>query len=492
MSDRDSDGMDDDDEAGLDLGMVRDYLGYAVRAVRLHWFLMASIFVCVVAAAYGALLSLPKSYHVETKLLAQKDAMPGHGTYWSDPLKGSSDVVMSHDHLASLVKQMELTTWWQEHLSPAQRFKTLVMGYLGRKPTEDEQVRILIDILSTKMNVFPGDNTVTITLDWPSGEMAARIVDTAEQNFLEKRHILEISTIAESISILEEHATRVRKEIEDMAPSEHPDPAKPQTERAAENGATPPHPATVAGGASRAPRRRPEFDAELVRQKAMIETKQRAVTDLEDFRQRRVLELQANLSEQRSKYTDQHPIIVGIEQNIATFSKESPQVASLRAEVKTLQETYDHMSREAEGPEAGGAPRAAAPTGATETPLLIAPREERNPTMEAQISYAVANFSKIRSEIDAAKVDLDFAQAAFRHRYSVIQPAEPPRGPSKPKIPLMMGAAVGAALLLGLLAAVAAELRSGRFVNRWQVERLLKLPVLAEVLLPGGTQPPPH
>jgi hypothetical protein len=36
-------------------------------------------------------------------------------------------------------------------------------------------------------------------------------------------------------------------------------------------------------------------------------------------------------------------------------------------------------------------------------------------------------------------------------------------------------------LLLALVAAVAPDLRSGRVVERWQVERTLDLPVLAEV-----------
>ncbi|HEX4340373.1 MAG TPA: hypothetical protein VH062_30905 [Polyangiaceae bacterium] len=488
----------EDEDGGFDLSLVRDYLGYAWRAARLHRLLVAAVFVGVIAFAYGALRVLPKSYHVETRLLAQRDAMPHGNSYGNDPLKGAADIVLGYDHLTSLVKQLDLTTWWTTHLAPAQVLKAKVTGLFGRKPTEDEQVRTLIEILTQKLTVNQGDNTMTLLLDWPNGEMAARILDTAEQNFLEKRHVLEIATIAESISILEEHATRVRKEIYDMIPPDQRD----TKAGAADDVAGAAAPKTPTAAAPSAPRRsgshrRPEFDAELARQKVMIETKQRAISDLEDFRQRRVNELQANLAEQKAKYTEEHPIIVGIEQNIAAFSKESPQVAALRDDVKTLQDAYNRMAKEAEDSDsspgegraatAGAAP--ASPAAANDPVLILPQRENRDPTTEAQISYSLANYSKIRGDIDAARMDLDFAQAAFRHRYSVVLPAEPPRGPTKPKVPLIMAGAVIAAFIFGVLAAVAVELRSGRLVNRWQVERLLKLPVLGELQLPGGTPP---
>jgi hypothetical protein len=47
---------------------------------------------------------------------------------------------------------------------------------------------------------------------------------------------------------------------------------------------------------------------------------------------------------------------------------------------------------------------------------------------------------------------------------------------------LAMGSAL--ALFLAVLAAVLADLRAGRFVEPWQVEQLLDLPVLSEVERP--------
>ena len=47
-------------------------------------------------------------------------------------------------------------------------------------------------------------------VEWADGWTAARIVEAAQQNFLETRHVAEISTIAEYIAILEGHATTLR------------------------------------------------------------------------------------------------------------------------------------------------------------------------------------------------------------------------------------------------------------------------------------------
>jgi len=110
---------DDDDGESFDLSALRDYLGYALRAVRLHKVLAASVFVGIVAATFGILRTLPRTWHIETKVTAQKEVILGQGNpFGSDPMKGVSDIVMAHEHLLSLVKQLDLTTWWRETSRP--------------------------------------------------------------------------------------------------------------------------------------------------------------------------------------------------------------------------------------------------------------------------------------------------------------------------------------------------------------------------------------
>jgi hypothetical protein len=49
---------------------------------------------------------------------------------------------------------------------------------------------------------------------------------------------------------------------------------------------------------------------------------------------------------------------------------------------------------------------------------------------------------------------------------------------------VVLGGGAFAALLFALFACVAADLRAGRVVEAWQVEKLLGVPVLAEVRRP--------
>jgi hypothetical protein len=399
----------------------------------------------------------------------------------------------------SLVKQLDLVQTWKQSRAPAQRAKDWIFALLGRQPTDEEQARGLVGLLETRLYVAPGDGTVSIGVQWPDPVMGARIVDTAQQNFLEQRHVMEISTIAESVSILEEHAAKLRKEIDELmdqgrspaagaasaAPSSGEPAALPPPQRA---GGAP----SVASGRAR---RNPEAESELARKKVMIEAKQRAINDLEDFRQRRLLDLQASMAEQRSRYTDAHPIVLGLQQNIAAISKESPQVTALRAEVKTLQEEYDRASRAIETSSAGSGGGGRVPSGPASAALPINPAalqepgRPTNPAMEAQLGYALSKYSEIRAQISTARIELDLAQAAFRYRYTVVVPAEPPAKPIKPKVALIVGASAIGALGLALIAAVLSEIRSGRLVNRWQVERLLKVPVLAELQVPKELGP---
>jgi len=83
--------------------------------------------------------------------------------------------------------------------------------------------------------------------------------------------------------------------------------------------------------------------------------------------------------------------------------------------------------------------------------------------------------------IENARIDLDTAGAAFKHRYNVIWPAQLPKYPDKPNV--VQGLILGLifALLLSIAVPATADIIRVRFLERWQVERVLDLPVLAEV-----------
>jgi len=102
--------------------------------------------------------------------------------------------------------------------------------------------------------------TVVIAIDWPEAQTAYRIVESAQQNFIEERHASEISSIAETISILETHATAVRETIDSTI----------EEIRASSTGRAAPRRAAPAGAPAS------KDDGELAQIRALLTAKRRA------------------------------------------------------------------------------------------------------------------------------------------------------------------------------------------------------------------------
>jgi uncharacterized protein involved in exopolysaccharide biosynthesis len=185
--------------------------------------------------------------------------------------------------------------------------------------------------------------------------------------------------------------------------------------------------------------------------------------------------------------------------NIASQAQDSPLLSSLRSELAAMQARLAAKTASA----ASATPRSAGPSGAWEPPssgssgagadpmtpevlrLLQDGTEEIDPALGAEFNASLSNYAKLRDEINKANTDLKIAQEAFERRYYVVIPAEAPSAPSKPSVPKAIGLGLIASLLVGLLAAIFAEFRTGMVVEKWQVYQL-GLPILADLRWPPG------
>jgi hypothetical protein len=317
--------------------------------------------------------------------------------------------------------------------------------------------------------------------------MAYRLVETAQQNFLENRHVTEVSAIAETISILEVHASSVRETIDQALERVQSlqDPKKRAAARAAASASAPkaaPAPGGTLAAASAANAAPKANEEELMQLKSIIREKRRLITDLEEQRQRRLTELNHQLTEAKVIYSDQHPVIIDTQQRIDQLKKESPQVTALKNDEAALLAEYERKG----GKDVNALVeprRRTRVAGATETELLPATSAE-DPEFELanhDLRMATAKYEDLLMRIDATRIELDTARAAFKYRYSVINPPQLPKKPIKPNVPLLIFGALFGAVVLGLLAGPVKDLLRGRIVEGWQVERWLNLPLLAEV-----------
>jgi len=211
----------------------------------------------------------------------------------------------------------------------------------------------------------------------------------------------------------------------------------------------------------------------MVRLRSSLEAKQRAIRDMEDFQRKRLADLQAQLEEKRGIYSDAYPGVVSLQQDIEALSQESPKIGALRQEEAQLRAEYSARLGKETVPEEGVSPAA----------RVTASRRERelSPAQEERLRDARFSYQQMIERINAAQLELDAARAAYKYRYALIWPAQVPKRPVSPKPPKVLGLGALASFLLAVFAATLAEVRTGRVVERWQVERTLNLTVLAEL-----------
>ncbi len=445
----------------------------SVRCGGARW-LAGFAFLLVLGITGGVLAVLPRTYRVETQLLAQKNSlMPALGnpgrTVPSDadaPTRAAHEAVLRRDNLVSLMKQTDLMNRWETTRPRLLRIKDWVIDTFGPTRTDEERLQSMIEYLEKQVWVTTTDDTVSMGIDWPDAEQAYRLVDAAQQNFLEQRHQVEVSAIAETISILEGHAQNLKESIDQAMD----DLTRAEAAKSKGRGILA-MPLPV--------RRDPAYDAQRAQaseMRVMLDSKRQAIKELEEFRRRRLAELQVELAQQRAVYSDVHPAVAKVLQSIAALQKDSPQLLALRQDERQLISEYEKVARV---PAPATAPGASSATpGGARRPATGSPEETSAELARTRLRFAMAKYDSLLERIDSAKIELDTARAAFKYRYSTIRPPLFPKHPSKPNIPLVLAAGLMVAVLSMFGAASLADLHSRRVLEPWQIERLLQLPIL--------------
>jgi hypothetical protein len=459
-----------DDIPLLDVEQLRDVVGFCLRAIWRRRGLAIGVFLLISCVVIAAVVFMPRTYFTQVRILAQQDlVMPALGnprravpTQSDAPTKLATEAVMQRESLVAIMNQTHLLQEWYERRLPILKAKDWVMEQLSGPLSQDDKIEALIGVLKTHMWVKSGDGTVTIGILWPDPEMAYRIVSAAQQNFLEQRHTSEVSVIGESIAILESHATEVRATID-----------------SAVNDLRALQPAKSAARSSRRPvvATAPKVDQEAARLQSLLTTKRQAIADLEDFRDRRIAQLQTQLAEEKATYGSAHPALASTQEAIDALSVDSPQLAALRREEGTL---IAQLAKK------GIAPDAVAPSKPL-SPVII-PMVQANDSLNAEESYArsrlriaVNAYEDLLDRLEGAHIELETARRAFKYKYRVLDPVQIPKKPIRPRVLLVVAGGLIFAVALAIGTAILADAASGRVIEAWQVDRLLGLPVLAEV-----------
>ncbi len=467
------------DGDALGWALLANQVGYVLRAPLRHRRLAAAAFVAVLALGVVAVLVMPFRYRVQAVVLTQRSALmsnltnPGMNREWDVPTRSAREVVIRRENLLALCKQVHFPERYLQTRAPIVRARDWVYRNVLRvERTPEVLLDSLVDTLQDRLQIYAGsEGTVTLSFEWADRELALDVVQAALQIFLEERHVAEVEAVGDAIGIFEAHDAKVKKQIAATVLQVE------EKERALQ----------VRTGPRRAPaaRARPADGEDLARLDATLAARRRALADLELFRQQRLAEAQAQLAQQETIYAPSHPALASARLAIEGLSKPSQQSAALRGEIKEL---------EAEVARRGGAASPEAdPVAAQETEMaearlrLMQMADPRLELERRQLEDLLREHSTLLERMDAARLEMDTALAAFKYRYTVISPPQLPKRTTKPyALIYLLGGLLG-----GVAAAVAlsalADLRGGRVVERWQAEQGLELQVLGEVRrLPEG------
>ena len=458
----------------FDLALVGHWILFALRAPLRHRWVAAISFLTILSAAVGGILLFPKRYEVTTTLLAGSPLSGALGAEREDqrdsPTRAARELVLQRDNLYALAREIHFAERYLAERPPLIRAVHAVVDLFSRKERDAATVTDgLVETLEERLWISVNtEDTVTITFRWWNTQIAFDMVNAAARSFLEMRHAAEIKTVSESISILEEHKGRLEKQIDERL-----DAIDARDARARAEAKDRKVPAVVA------PKAVVREDPEVARLQSRLLASRRAAADLETARQQRVLELQAELLRQQSIYAADHPTIAATKRMMEALQRPSAQLNELNAEVRQL---------EAAVLEQNGAGRKVSNTVArTDTSAAASFLFELDPREEferGQIRHLRSQLEDINNRIVSASVRMETAEAAFKHRYSVVTPPRIPKGPVKPYTMLFGISGFLGGLLFAILASVLTDLRRGKVVERWQLERHFSLLVLGEARPP--------
>ncbi|HEX4568585.1 MAG TPA: hypothetical protein VH138_18265, partial [Vicinamibacterales bacterium] len=344
----------------VDVALVLDYLRFVGASLRRHKVLATATVAMVLGTTLGVAQILPKRYHIQTKLLAQRNAVmaalsnPNRAVPWDAdaPTRAAAETVLRRDNLVALIKQTNLVNEWDRTRPRALKFKDWMIATLRRhQPTQDEKLDTMIGTLESKMIVVAGpvgDGTVTIGLDWPDAEMGYRLVQAAQESFVQARLAAETAAIGESIAILERYSGSLHEDINRTLTELQRTQAKagaaapgtrPVVTRPLARAVQPPDAVLALIGDPHLDDL--EKDPDLSRMKDTLTQKRRDLARMEEDRQRQLADLQTRLAQLKTVYTADHPSVISTQQSLAALMQDTPQALTLAAQIEELQADYD-------------------------------------------------------------------------------------------------------------------------------------------------------
>jgi hypothetical protein len=468
------------DDAG-DAPRTLPLIGLFLRSPRRRPFTAAGALLVGTLATAAVAALFPRTYVVEAKILAQKHSTiplltiphrPSSNEPEAPPTRAAGETILKRDSLVTIEREAHLDERWSNERTPLGKIMDRVFRANAAPPPAEEQSRMILGTLEKRIAVTTDDNTIKITVNWHQAETAYLIAAAALKSFLKDKSDQEAGAINESAAIVEQEAARQRDVLASTLSNVQKIRRAAIVQSTEAASATAAHGVTGVSGVVALP----QTSAEIT---ALLAEKRHAIQLLEEARQRRLADLRVQLEDLRATLTPAHPSVLAMEEKIRQATAPLPELQSLKqAEAEILAQIKG--AAPAVSPMA--APAAAGEGASTAARVILQHGEDAElSTARAKLSVAVQRYEELMERLDATRLELLSEQAAFKYRYVVMVPPELPKQAAKPSLPLVVALGALGSVLLAFLAAGLRDLLSGRFVEIWQVQGKLPIPLIAEV-----------
>ena len=471
-------------EPVVDMARLTELMRFPLGALRRHTKLATLAFLGVFGTAVAAAIFLPKTYLVETRILARRSmVLPALGnprrtvpTESDAPARLAVQAVMSRESLTDIIESTKLLDKLPLIIHPLTQLKEQARAMVKGPRSEKDNVDILVKVLEKRMVVLADDDkegTVSISLKWRDQESALAIVQRAQKNFLDKRYDQEVSLVKESIGILERQVLQANTSIAtSMADLRRLPGVRVSTSE----------PQRIAVSSATAARTR-AVNADMARAQASLTSVRNALGQQEAAYTQRVSALQARLTELESRFGTAHPEVAASRSALESASVEPASLVSLRREETRLVGQLAQLGAAVPGSTDAGAELA---MQRLNFERLLRERADsledpRVTYARSQLKIATTSYEDLLDRLEAARIELETAKAAFKYRYTVISPAQYPKLPDAPNTILLVVGGLLCAAFAGVFAATARDVLSGKVVESWQIQRQLGLPLLGEI-----------
>lgn len=445
-------------EGLFELGSREDWLrllAFLVNGVRRRWISIAVITVVFVMAGVATAALTPRTYSTATRVLVRKNyIMPALASpkrsvpSAADNLtQSAAELVRDRQSLLALIADHDLLARWEQERPWVLRTKDRLMARLFGELSESDRTEALVDVLSKRISITVEDEVIRFWAQWTDPRTVVDVVDGSVDAFLEARRKVDVQSIIDTQTILEESAAKAREVVEQhLATVDLTQQARSVRRTSA--------PAAVTRVAA---------PVDLLREdRAAVVAALANANALQTARTTQVRELEARLAEGRARETERHPDVIAMQRQL-TQLRETPQAVRVAyADAQRLSAAYVAKGGRMDDLFAQTPATSVAPAPQTVTISESTKDEPSDATLYARslLESSIATYQDLLERLQNTRVELETARAASGYRYTVVSPARMPKKADGPNTVLIVMGALLAGLGAGVMRAVFAEWRA--------------------------------